>query len=141
MAFNVLIVDDSSSMRNIIKKIIQMSGFDVGHFLEASNGREALTILDNTWIDVIISDIHMPEMDGVAFLQAMQKKPTLSDTPVVIVTTEGRQDRIKGLLALGARACIRKPFKPEKLRDTLIDVLGIDRSGMEGAGGSQGCDF
>ncbi|MBW1741185.1 MAG: response regulator [Deltaproteobacteria bacterium] len=141
MAFNVLIVDDSSSMRNIIKKTIEMSGFDVGQFFEGSNGREALAVLDKEWVDVILTDIHMPEMDGIAFLKALQDQAIVSTTPVVIVTTEGREERIEEVFGLGAKACIQKPFRPEEIRKALMNVLGVDEQSMEKREVEEGCDF
>ncbi|MBN2256133.1 MAG: response regulator, partial [Deltaproteobacteria bacterium] len=65
MSFNVLIVDDSNSMRSVIKKIVSLSGFKMDQCLEAGNGKEALDVLEKSWVDVIISDINMPEMNGL----------------------------------------------------------------------------
>ena len=141
MAFNVLIVDDSSSMRSVIKKTLEMSGFDIGQFFEAGNGREALSILEKEWADIILTDLHMPEMDGMALLKALQKQAIVSTTPVVIVTTEGREERLEELLGLGARACIKKPFRPEEIKKTLMDVLGMDEGAIEDKQDLDGCDF
>lgn len=141
MSFTVLIVDDSSTMRKVIKRSIEMSGFDVGAFFEGSNGHEALAILEKEWVDIILTDIHMPVMDGVTFLKALQKKPLVSATPVVIVTTEGRDHRLEEILSLGARACIRKPFKPEEIRDILMQVLSIKEVPEKEKEGLNGCDF
>jgi two-component system chemotaxis response regulator CheY len=141
MAFNVLIVDDSSSMRSIIKKTLEISGFDVGRFFEGSNGREALALLENEWVDIILTDVHMPEMDGFAFLKALQKQAVVSSTPVVVVTTEGRKERIEELLGMGAKACIRKPFRPEEIRKTLTELLGMNEDGMKDQEDIDGRDF
>lgn len=141
MAFNILIVDDSSSMRNIIKKTLEMSGFDIGRIYEAGNGREALAVLEKDWADVILTDVHMPEMDGFAFLEVLNTREVVSATPVVVVTTEGRQERIGELMALGARACIKKPFRPEDIKKTLLDVLGMDDEALEEKTDAGGCDF
>jgi two-component system chemotaxis response regulator CheY len=141
MAFNVLIVDDSSSMRNVIKKTLVMSGFDVGQIFEAGNGQEALAVLEKQWADVILTDIHMPEMDGRSFLKVLKKQQVVSTTPVVVVTTEGREERLDELLDLGAKACIRKPFKPEEIRNVLVNVLGIDKEAMKDKEALDGCDF
>ena len=78
MAFNVLIVDDSSSMRSVIKKTLEISGFDIGQIFEAGNGREALDVLDKEWADIILTDIHMPDMDGLSFLKELQKDDVIS---------------------------------------------------------------
>ena len=141
MAFNVLIVDDSSSMRNIIKKTLQMSGFDVGEIFEAGNGVEALAVLEKEWADVILTDVHMPEMDGLEFLKVLNKQDVVSTTPVVVVTTEGREDRLDELLGLGAKACIRKPFRPEEIKKILGDALGMDEKAIADKEDLDGCDF
>ena len=125
MAFNILIVDDSSSMRNVIKKTLEMSGLDLGRIFEAGNGHEALALLEKEWVDVILSDVRMPGMDGSSFSKALKKKGILSTTPVVMVTTEGRQEKIDELMSLGVRAWIKKPFRPEEIKKTLLDVLGV----------------
>ena len=141
MAFNVLIVDDSASMRTVIKRSIEMSGFDVGQFLDAGNGREALAVLEKEWADIILTDIHMPEMDGIAFLKALQEQTVVSSTPVVIVTTEGREERLDELLALGAKVYIKKPFKPEEIRKVLLNVLGMDEDAMQDKEALEGSNF
>jgi two-component system chemotaxis response regulator CheY len=141
MAFNVLIVDDSSSMRSVIRKTIEMSGFDVGEFFEAGNGLEALSVLEKEWADIILTDIHMPEMDGRALLKTLREQAIVSTTPVVIVTTEGREERIQEFLGLGAKACIKKPFRPEEIRKALMDVLEMNEEAMEDKENLDGCDF
>ena len=94
MAYNVLIVDDSKSMRKVILKTLQLSGFELGECLEASNGQEALDILEGKWIDLILSDVHMPVMDGFGFIRSLKEKDIFRDTPVVFVTTEANEDRL-----------------------------------------------
>jgi len=141
MAFNILIVDDSSTMRDVVKKTIRMSGFDLGEIFEASDGSEALTVLEKEWADVILSDVRMPGMDGLAFLKALQKEGMISRTPVVMVTTEARQERIDELMGLGAKACIQKPFKPEDIKRTLMRVLDVDEVSIESKGAADGSDF
>ena len=141
MAFNVLIVDDSSSMRSVIKKTLEMSGFDVGRFFEAGNGREALAVLEKEWADIILTDLHMPEMDGFTFLKTLQKEEVFSSTPVIVVTTEGREERIEELFGMGAKACIKKPFRPEEIKQTLMEVLNTDEQAMEAKEDLEGCDF
>ena len=141
MAFNLLIVDDSSSMRNIIKKTLEMASFNIGQTFEAGNGREALEVLEKNWVDVILTDVHMPEMDGFDFLAALNAEGVMSETPVVIVTTEGREERIDELISMGAKACINKPFKPEKIKETLLNVLGMGEEVFKENAELGGCDF
>lgn len=80
MAFNVLIVDDSSSMRAVIKKTIKVSGFNAGEYFEAGDGREALEILSNKWVDLVLSDINMPNMNGLELIAEMKKRTVQFDS-------------------------------------------------------------
>ncbi len=123
MAFNVLIVDDSSSMRAVIKKAIRVSGFKVGDFLEAADGQEALAVLADGWVDVVLSDINMPNMNGLELMAAMQKDPLLREIPVVVVTTEGSQKKVQMVNEMGAKGYVQKPFLPEDIKRTLNDIM------------------
>ncbi len=128
MAFNVLIVDDSSSMRAVIKKVIKVSGFNVGDYWEAGDGNEALEILSNEWVDLVLSDINMPNMSGLELIRRMQADETLKDIPVVMVTTEGSDEKVNTAKDLGASGYIKKPFLPEEIRMTLCNILGEEVS-------------
>ena len=123
MGFNVLIVDDSSSMRAVIKKTIRVSGFNVSEYWEAADGIEALNILRNEWVDLVLSDINMPHMNGVQLISEMKKDEILKSIPVVMVTTEGSEKRIKESMELGARGYIRKPFIPQDIKRTLSGIM------------------
>ncbi|MDR3556831.1 MAG: response regulator [Syntrophobacteraceae bacterium] len=140
MAYNVLIVDDSGSMRKVMLKTLRLSGFQLGECFEASNGRLALDVLEKEWIDLIISDVHMPEMDGIEFLKSLKKMPMCSNIPVVFVTTEANEDRLKQLLDLGAGGYIRKPFRPEEIGTLLSRIMG-GPNGFVARRNSEGCDF
>ncbi len=124
MAFNVLIVDDSISMRAIIKKIIRISGFNVGNCWEAADGREAMKVLMNEWVDLVLTDINMPNMDGMELITAMKKDQLLRSIPVVMVTIEGSEKRVKESMKLGVKGYIKKPFLPEEIRNTLTKIMG-----------------
>jgi len=140
MPYNVMIVDDSRSMRQVIRKILGASGFKVGDCLEAGNGREALDLLESHWVDLILSDIHMPEMDGFGLLRALKENEEWRDTPVVLITTESNEDRIQEALSLGAKGYIRKPFRAESIRLHLNQILGIEE-GYELPGTDEESDF
>jgi len=140
MPYNVLIVDDSKSMRKVIKKILYLSGLRIGESLEASNGQEALDVLENHWVDLILSDIHMPVMDGFGLIRALKENEMWKDLPVVFVTTEANEDRLKEVLSLGARGYVRKPFRPEDIRPLLARIMGEDYE-LRVAGSDEGCDF
>ena len=124
MAFNVLIVDDSSSMRAVIKKIIKVSGFNVGSFLEAGDGEEALKVLEDEWVDLVLSDINMPNMNGMELISRMSENEMLRSIPVVMVTTEASDEKVTKSKKLGAVGYIKKPFLPEDIKITLSSIMG-----------------
>ena len=124
MAYNVMLVDDSSIVRKVLKKTFSLSGVDVGQMLEAENGQVALDKLKDNWVDVVFLDINMPVMNGMEFVRAVRANPDLKDLPIVVVSTEGAQDRINELMNSGVKHYLRKPVTPEALAKTLADVLG-----------------
>ncbi len=140
MSYNVLVVDDSRSMRKVIWKILRMVGFELGECLEASNGQEALDLLEGKWIDLILSDVNMPVMDGVGFIRSLREKNICSDTPVVFITTEANEDRLHQLMDLGASGYIRKPFRPEVIGTFLSRIMG-ETDGFKMGTSDEGCDF
>jgi two-component system chemotaxis response regulator CheY len=140
MPYNVMIVDDSRSMRQVIRKILGVSGFKLGQCLEANNGQEALDLLESNWVDLILSDIHMPVMDGFGLLKALRSHEDWHDTPVVLITTESNEERIQEALDLGARGYIRKPFRAELIRTHLNQILGVEGS-YEIPGADEESDF
>lgn len=129
MAFNVLIVDDSSAMRAVIKKTIKVSGFKVGEYLEAPDGKKALDILENSWVDLVLSDINMPNMNGLELIAEMNKNQDLKAIPVVMVTTEGSEKSVQKSMELGAKGYIKKPFQPEDIKKVLNEIMGEPEDG------------
>lgn len=129
MSFNVLIVDDSAAMRAVIRKIIAISGFRLDQCFEAANGREALDRLKCHWVDVILSDINMPEMNGMELLEALKGDPLYRSIPAIIVSTDGSAERMTDALQAGAREFIKKPFLPEEIRRVLYNVMGVGSDG------------
>ncbi len=123
MAYNILIVDDSRTMRKVILKAVALSGFDLGDCWEAGDGREAIRILANHWVDLILTDLHMPEMNGLEMLREIQKDEIHRQVPVVLITTEGSEKRIQEALALGMKGYVQKPFHPEAIRDLLTQIM------------------
>lgn len=132
MAFNVLIVDDSSSMRAVIKRTIKLSGFDVGEYFEAGDGREALEILSGKWVDLVLTDINMPNMNGLELIAEMKKNELLSSIPVIMVTTEGSEKKIQESIRLGAIEYIKKPFFPEDIKKSLRSLMGEEVRDVRG---------
>lgn len=142
MAFNVLIVDDSSSMRLVIKKTIKASGFAVGAYWEAADGRQALDILADEWVDLVLTDINMPNMSGLELISEMKKDQVLESIPVVMVTTEGSEKIVDECMAIGAKGYIKKPFAPEDIKRTLNTIMGETEDGSnELDENNEGCDF
>ncbi len=140
MSYNVLIVDDSRSMRKVIKKALNLSGFRLGDWWEAENGRQALDLLESNWIDLVLCDLHMPVMNGKDFLKAIKSIGNYDDLPVVFITTESNQERLGELMALGATGYMRKPFHPEEICSYLSGIMGEDHgNGMVRT--DEGCDF
>ncbi|MBN2290413.1 MAG: response regulator [Candidatus Glassbacteria bacterium] len=123
MSYNILIIDDSKTIRKVIAKTIDMAQVPIGQLFEAANGREGLEVLGREWIDLVLVDINMPVMGGVEMVESMDADGLLATVPVVIVSTEGSQTRIEELSAKGVRAYIRKPFTPEKLKQVIAEIL------------------
>ncbi len=130
MAYNILIVDDSIPMRAVIKKTIKASGFNVGEVFEAADGKEALEIMRREWLDLVISDYNMPEMNGLAMLVEMKKDEVLRSVPVVMVTTEGSRERVDLFMKMGVTDYVKKPFTPEEVRSKLDRIMGEDEDGQ-----------
>lgn len=124
MAFNVLIVDDSPSMRKVIRRVLMLSGFDVGTCLEAGDGLEALTILDAEWMDVVVTDINMPNMNGEELIERLAADPIRCTTPILVVSTDRSDERLQRMLALGAKGYVTKPFVPETLGAAMAKIVG-----------------
>ncbi len=124
MAYNILIVDDSETVRAVIAKTLAIAGVQVGELHQAANGQEALAVLKAQWVDLVFTDINMPVMTGVEMINLMQQEDLLKSVPVVVVSTEGSKTRMEDLIQKGVRAYIRKPFTPEVLRDVVDKVLG-----------------
>ncbi len=123
MGFKVLIVEDSKTSREFIAATVEsIEGLEV-HL--ANNGFEALKLLPRYRFDLIITDINMPDINGLELINFVKKNPNYRDTPLIIVTTEGReQDRDKGL-ALGAAEYLVKPFEPTSLEALVRKYLPL----------------
>ena len=125
MAYRVLIVDDSPAMRTFVRRVMEMSGFELSACFEASNGREGLDLLRREWVDAILTDINMPVVDGEEFLRRLAGDELLRSIPAVVISTDATQNRIERMLSLGARGYVTKPFQPEALRRELEQTLGV----------------
>lgn len=121
----VLIVDDSATMRKIITRVLRQAEIPCSTVLEAGNGIEGLAKLQSDPdIELILSDINMPEMNGVDFVKAVRVTYAKEKLPMIMVTTEGGEAMMKNALDLGANGYVTKPFTPESIRRALEAYLG-----------------
>jgi two-component system, chemotaxis family, chemotaxis protein CheY len=121
----VLIVDDSAVMRKIVERALRQGGLDLGEVLEAGNGAEALIAVRKGGLDLILSDINMPVMDGLEFLRNLAAENLAKGVPVVMITTEGSESRVVEALSAGARGYLRKPFTPEQVKERVAPLVGV----------------
>jgi len=128
MAFNLLVVDDSPAMRTFIRRVIRNSGLEVGECCEAADGAQALTVLRDRWMDVVLTDINMPQMNGEQLVRSMLEDEILRNVPVIVVSTDASENRVRQMMELGAQGYIPKPFAPEKLRREVERVLGVSHA-------------
>ena len=119
-----LIVDDSSVMRKIVERCLRQAGLDLSQVCEASNGAEALVLLNDQQFDLILSDINMPVMDGLEFVRNIQGMEKVKDIPVIMITTEGGEKHVVEALSLGAKGYIRKPFTADQVKEHVAPYYG-----------------
>ena len=120
MAKTILIVDDSSSLRSVVGTALKGAGYDV---IEAEDGRDALTKLNGQKIHLIISDVNMPNMNGIEFLKASNQIPAYKVTPVIMLTTESAEEKKMQGQAGGAKAWMVKPFQPPQLLNAVSKLV------------------
>ena len=130
MSISVLIVDDSPVMRTFIRRVMKLAGFEDAEYIEAADGLEALERLRTRRVDVILTDVNMPRMNGEELLRELAKNGTLASVAALVISTDATRDRVQRMLALGAHGYITKPFSPEALREELDRVVG-ERHGAE----------
>jgi len=112
MAKTILVVDDSASLRQVVGIALKGAGYDV---IEGCDGKDALAKLDGRKLNLIISDVNMPNMDGIAFVKAVKQLPSYKFTPIIMLTTESQEAKKAEGQAAGAKAWVVKPFKPEQM--------------------------
>jgi two-component system chemotaxis response regulator CheY len=118
-----LIVDDSSVMRKIVERSLRQAGLETLVVQEAGNGHEALKVLEAQSVDLILSDINMPSMDGLEFVRQIAARKLAPGVPVVMITTESSEEHVKEAIAAGARGYIRKPFTLEQVKHRVLSLL------------------
>lgn len=112
MAKTIMIVDDSASLRQVVSMTLKGAGYDV---IEACDGRDALSKLSGQRIHLIISDVNMPNLDGIGMVRELKRDPNYKFTPVIMLTTEAQEAKKQEGQAAGAKAWVVKPFQPQQM--------------------------
>lgn len=128
MALEMLIVDDSPVTRRMVRRALGLCGLEMGEVHEAADGAAALEHLTRHSVDLVLADVNMPVMNGIEMVERMARDPRLAAIPVVIVATPLSDANIERLLDSGARGYLAKPFRPEALRDVVVEVVGDGRN-------------
>ena len=118
-----LIVDDSSVMRKIVERALRQAGLDAMVVFEAGSGADGLEVLRSKQVDLILSDINMPSMDGLEFVRQIKAQNLAPGVPVVMITTESSEAHVKQAIEAGARGYIRKPFTAEQVKERVLPLL------------------
>jgi chemotaxis protein CheD len=125
MSLRILVVDDSPVMRSFIKPAVNLSGLEIAAVHEAGDGVEALAFLQQQSVDIILTDINMPRMNGEELVRKLSECGLTSSIPTLVVSTDGTAARKENLSSLGARGYLQKPFAPEQLLEQMERVLGV----------------
>jgi two-component system chemotaxis response regulator CheY len=123
MAFNILIVDDSSTMRKIVLRNLKQTGLDVGEVFQAGDGQAALAVLAANTVHLILSDWNMPNMDGLGLVEAVRSDPNNAQIRIIMITTEGGETKVDEAIAAGANGYVKKPFTADDLEKELLPVM------------------
>jgi two-component system, chemotaxis family, chemotaxis protein CheY len=123
MALDVLIVDDSAAIRKILHRVLVQAEVPLGKVHEASDGKEGLEKLKSEKIGLILSDINMPNMDGIEFLTNIKADESFKSIPILMVTTEGSQAKVMQALELGAAGYVKKPFTADQIKEKLAGII------------------
>jgi two-component system chemotaxis response regulator CheY len=123
MAAEVLVVDDSAAIRKILQRVLRQTGMAIRNILEAGDGQEALEVLRRQKLDLVLTDINMPRMDGLQLLAAIKAAPEWRALPVIMITTEGGEAKVGEAVRLGAAGYVRKPFTADQIKEKLVGIL------------------
>ena len=122
---SALIIDDSSVMRKIVERSLRQAGVNLTKVFEAGNGAEALAVLAENRVNLILCDINMPVMDGLEFVKQLASVDNAKGVPVVMITTEGSESHVVQALSCGAKGYIRKPFTADQVKEHVLPLLGV----------------
>jgi two-component system chemotaxis response regulator CheY len=125
MESDVLVVDDSAAIRKILQRVLRQTGMAIGTVHEAGDGQEALELLKGHKIDLVLTDINMPRMDGLQLLSAMKASPQWNGIPVMMITTEGGETKVGEAVRLGAAGYVRKPFTADQIKEKLAGIVEL----------------
>jgi two-component system chemotaxis response regulator CheY len=123
MDSDVLVVDDSAAIRKILTRVLRQTGMAIQTIHEAGDGQEALAVMALHRIDLVLSDINMPKMDGLQLLASLKASPHWQKVPVVMITTEGGETKVAEAVRLGAAGYVRKPFTADQIKEKLVGIL------------------
>jgi two-component system chemotaxis response regulator CheY len=123
MPLDVLIVDDSAAIRKILQRVLTQTEVPIGKVHEANDGQEALAKLQSENVGLILSDINMPNMDGIELLSRVRQNDSWRQVPVIMITTEASQNKVMQALELGASGYLRKPFTAEQIKEKLAGLV------------------
>jgi two-component system, chemotaxis family, chemotaxis protein CheY len=128
MGYNLLFVDDSSAALMMYTKIVEVSGVEIDRLLTAKSGRQALEMVAANRVDFILTDINMPEMDGLQLIENLKAQGN-AHIPIAVITSESRGPHLERAMQLGAARILKKPFLPEDIRKLIREVLGVESHG------------
>jgi two-component system chemotaxis response regulator CheY len=123
MDSDVLVVDDSAAIRKILTRVLRQTGMAIQTIHEAGDGQEALALMAQHRVDLVLSDINMPKMDGLQLLASLKASPQWQRIPVVMITTEGGETKVAEAVKLGAAGYVRKPFTADQIKEKLVGLL------------------
>jgi two-component system, chemotaxis family, chemotaxis protein CheY len=119
----VLIVDNSAAIRKILRRVLRQTGLPIKVIHEAGNGEEALAVLKEHKVHLILSDVIMPKMDGLQLLASLKASSEWAQVPLVMITTEGGESKVAEAVRLGAAGYVRKPFTADQIKEKLAGIL------------------
>lgn len=123
MDSDILVVDDSAAIRKILTRVLRQTGMAIQTIHEAGDGQDALAVMAQHKIDLVLSDINMPKMDGLQLLASLKASPQWHSIPVVMITTEGGETKVAEAVRLGAAGYVRKPFTADQIKEKLVGIL------------------
>jgi two-component system chemotaxis response regulator CheY len=123
MDSDILVVDDSAAIRKILTRVLRQTGMAIQTIHEAGDGQDALAVMAQHKVDLVLTDINMPKMDGLQLLASLKASPQWHSIPVVMITTEGGETKVAEAVRLGAAGYVRKPFTADQIKEKLVGIL------------------